>query len=217
MKTRFALSAAVSLATLAVCAQAQTTPQSAFLERSQVLASDKQIRVYRLPTTNANNKVSYWDATVELTIGSDGKPVSSELVRVVKSPKFVGSDFVAGTYLDSFGNSCTVTTGSLDGGRQEGTYSCPLPNGQSGFWASGPLVGHPIELDLRAAGFDEVNGFENYAWGKVGAIAFNRTEWSCFNVNEIISARQVGNQIVITNYGSDNLTDCGMTLTRQEP
>lgn len=192
--------------------------QTAYLERAQVLAAGSQIQTFRLPAKGTTGAIKYWDMTVEVSIGANGKPEAVSIKSLVASPKFLGSDFIAGKYLDANGAPCTVTTGLLDGGRQEGAFTCT--NGDSplaGSWTSGPVAGHPLEIDLRAAGIDLIAGQPNYAWGKVASVAFNRTVWNCFNTNEIISARQAGNQIVISNYGADNVADCGMTLTLQEP
>jgi hypothetical protein len=208
MTIRLALVAAAAAAS--VSAHAQTTPQSAFLERGQVLASGNQVKTFRLPTTDENNKLTYWDVTIDLAVGKTGKPADNALVTSVKSPKFSGSDFVAGTYNDTSANPCTFTTAILDGGRQEVVFNCGFISGSV---VNGPIEGHPFELDLTAAGIGDIPGYRNYSWGLVASST--STWWGCFYTNEVISARQIANQIVITNYGRSNTADCGMTLTRQ--
>ncbi len=209
MQTRLALVVAAAAAA-SVCAQAQTTPRSAFLERGQVLASGNQVKTFRLPTTDENNKVTYWDVTIDLTVGKSGKPADSAAVASVKSPKFSGSDFVAGIYNDTSAQACTFTTAILDGGRQEMAFNCGFITGSV---VSGPIEGHPFELDLTAAKIGDIPGYRNYSWGLVASS--NGTIWGCFNANEVVSARQISNQIVITNYGRSNTAVCGMTLSLQ--
>jgi hypothetical protein len=206
MKFRLAFLAAAACVPL--CAHAQTTPRSAFLERGQVLASGNQVKTFRLPTTDENNKVTYWDVTIDLTVGANGKPAADAVVTSLKSPKFSGSDFVAGTYADTNGYLCTFTTAILDGGRQEVAFNCGFLTGSV---VNGPIEGHPFELELTAAKIGDIPAYRNYSWGLVGS----GTGWNCFNTNDVISARQIANQIVITDYGRDNSVDCGMTLVRQ--
>jgi hypothetical protein len=206
----FRLAFLAAAACVPLCAHAQTTPRSAFLERGQVLASGNQVKTFRLPTTDENNKLTYWDVTIDLGVGKTGKPADNAVVTSVKSPKFSGSDFVAGTYNDTFNSPCTFTTAILDGGRQEVAFNCSFLTGSV---VNGPIEGHPFELDLTAAKIGDIPGYRNYSWGLVGFS--NGTNWTCFNTNEVISARQIANQIVITNYGKDNIVDCGMTLVRQ--
>jgi hypothetical protein len=207
----FRLALVTVAAAASFCAHAQTTPQSAFLERGQVLASGNQVKTFRLPTTDANNKVTYWDVTIDLTVDANGKPAADAVVTSVKSPKFSGSDFVAGTYKDTFGNLCRFTTAILDGGRQEVAFNCSFLTGSV---VNGPIEGHPFELDLTAAKIGDIPGYRNYSWGLVG-YSNSSFNWGCFGTNEVISARQIANQIVITNYGSNNIVDCSMTLVRQ--
>jgi len=205
---------AAGLASAAGFAAAQT----AYLERAQVLAAGTQIQTFRLPTKPATGAIKYWDMTIVVELDSKGKPAGVMLSSVVPSPKITASDFLAGEYLDPFGTPCTVTTGMLDGGRQEVAYSCKTSGNSvnSGSAVNGPLLGHPFEVNLLAAGMDKISGFENSAWGKVGYSSIS-TFWSCFRTNSLISARQVGSQLVLNNFGDDNLTDCGITLTLQNP
>jgi hypothetical protein len=196
-----------------LAAVAQSTPNPAYLERAQVLAADNEIKIYRLPAKDANGKIKYWDVTIPLVINNAGRPEATASVSSVASPTFLGTKFIPGTYKDAFDYACTVSVGLLNSGRQEGAMSCVYYD-ITAAWASGPVAGHPFELDLVAAGIDKIPGHENYAWGRVGYSGYVGA-WGCFSTNDIISARQVGNQIAITNYGADNISDCGMTLTLQ--
>jgi len=127
----------------------------------------------------------------------------------------LGNNFVAGAYKDPEGHPCTVSTSYLPDGRQEGAVSCNRSNAYfiTASWSSGDIAGHPFELDLRAAGIDLIPGYRDYSWGRIGSSDI--TWWNCFATNGVISARQVGNQLTLTNYINDNIANCGVTLTLQ--
>ena len=186
---------------------------TAFLERSETIATGKQIQVFRVPTRDATGKIKYYDLTIPLTVGTDGKIGGTASVKSVLSPTVLSNEFVAGSYTDNSDITCTVSTSILQGGRQEVVLTCKDTYRGSNFyasWATGPLSGHPFELDLRADGIDKIPGYQNYAWGKVG----NAFEWwDCFYTNRIVSARQVGATIALSCYDG-NTVDCGVNLTK---
>lgn len=196
-------------------ALAAEAPQTMFLERAETQASGAQIRSYGVPTTDSTGLVKYWDVTVDLTVGTGGKPVGNATVTAVAQPKVRTNRLVPGTYTDTWGSGCTLQTTILGDGRQEAAGTCTSNNGyQWNFTVdNGDIPGHPYELQLLAAGIDKIPGYRDYNWGIDGTIVGGTYYGSCFYTNAVIAARQVGTQIVITRYGNDNISDCAGTLT----
>ena len=198
---------------LAAGALAAETPLSVFLERGQTQAGGAQIRSYGVPTTDALGTVFYWDVTVDLAVSDTGKPLGNATVTAVKQPKVRTNRLIPGTYTDTWGGTCTVNTTILADGRQEAAVTCKFNTSVWNFTVdNGDIAGHPFELQLLAAKINEIPGYRDYNWGIDGAT--NNNYGGCFYTNYIISARQVGPQIVITRYGGDNISDCGGTLTQ---
>jgi hypothetical protein len=208
---RFALAPLGAL--LLAPAGAAEPPQTLFLERAQTQASGGQVRAYGVPTTDAQGTVLYWDLSIDLTVGANGKPAGNATVTSVKQPKVRTNRIVPGKYADAWGNPCTMNTATLADGRQEASGSCSAANGV--VWnfsaVSGDLAGHPFELQLRAAGIDQIAGYRDYHWGVDGATSTGY--YGCFWTNHIVAVRQVGAQVVVTNFGNDNISDCGGTLS----
>lgn len=206
------LACLLGLSTLALTALAET-PQTAFLERGQSQASGTQLRSYGVPATDVNGKVFYWDIAVDLSIGSNGKPLAKADVIAVKQPNVRSNRLLPGNYTDNLGSTCTVHTTTLPSGRQEASGSCA--NGVY-YWNftvnNGDIAGHPFELQLNNAKIGDIPGYRDYNWGVNGSTTNNYA--SCFYTNYIISARQVGPQMVFTRYAYDNIGDCGITLTQ---
>lgn len=201
---------------LSAGALAVAAPQSMFLERGESQASAKQIRSYAVPTTDEFGNVFYWDITVDLAVGATGKPLGNAVVSAVKQPKVRTNRLIPGSYTDTWGGTCTVHTTTLADGRQEAAVTCNTNTGyQWNFTVdNGDIAGHPFELQLLAAGIDQIPGYRDYNWGVDGAIVGGTYYGGCFYANAVIAARQVGPQIVVTRYGNDNIGDCGGTLTQ---
>jgi len=198
---------------LAASALAAEAPQSMFLERGESQAAGKQIRSYGVPTTDDAGNVFYWDVTVELAVGATGKPLGTAAVTAVKQPKVRTNRLIPGTYTDTWGGTCAVHTTTLPDGRQEASVTCTSGNYVWNFTVdNGDIAGHPFELQLLAAGIDQIPGYRDYNWGIDGATSNNYG--SCFYTNYVVAARQVGPQIVVTRYAYDNTADCGATLTQ---
>ncbi|MFZ5548883.1 MAG: hypothetical protein ACOZJX_09330 [Pseudomonadota bacterium] len=210
MNHRHALTAAAALlASIAV--QAQTAP-AAYLERSQVLPTGQVIHAYRVPTTNASGGIRYWDVEMTLSVNDQGRIAGNAAVVAVPSPKVLGNNFVAGTYKSTDGVTCTVSVSILASGRQQGAISCGT--GFPASWVTGLIPGHPFELDLLAAGVDKINGYDDYAWGKVGDTR-GYVWWGCMNTGDVLSAVQVGDKLTLNGYDRGNVQVCGTTLTLQ--
>jgi hypothetical protein len=198
---------------------------TAYLERSQIIGTGKQINVYRVPTMDSTGKVEYYDLTIKFVVTSEGKFKTPTLGSSL-SPDVFSDEFVPGTYFsessDGYGSAtCTVTVGVLKGGRMEVALACKssqYSHSFSGSAVSGPIAGHPYQLDLLAAGIDKISGNGNSSWGKVG-YNFNGASlpwWGCLNTGDVISARQAGNTIVLSGYDNGNIQKCGVSLVIQK-
>ncbi len=215
---RFALGLALAAA-LAPAARAQTGP-AAYLERSQVVPTGKTIHAYRVPTTDLSGKRQYFDLAIDLAIDDKGKVAGTATVLAVKSPPVQGTQFVNGTYKTIDGSvECTLGVSMMLQGRQQASLMClESPHGYnlSASWATGEITGHPFELDLRAAGIDQIDGYLNYGWGKLGIASGGFSWWGCMNTGEVISAVQAGSQLTINGYDLGNVQKCGVTFTLQQ-
>ncbi len=149
----------------------------------------------------------------EIVGGELGQEPGQEYVGA--SPQLgAANQFITGLYTaDQGGRKCTVTTGKLLGGRVEVAMSCEGDGAMSASWATGPIKGHPFELDLRGAEIDKIPGHENYSWGKV-ASSPHYAWWSCFFTGKVMSARQVGSSIALSCY-EKNIQKGGVTLVKQ--
>lgn len=215
MSTRFhPLTRLATLIALAAPALAWSAPpQTGYLEQAQTQAAGTQIRSYGMPATDELGKISYWDVTIDLTIGTNGKPAGSANVTSAKQVPLKSNRLVPGTYTDNWGGNCTVITTNLPSGRQEASVACATATVQWNFSViSGDIPGHPFELQLTNANIQGIPGYRDYNWGVDGAT--NNNYGGCFYTNYIVSARQVGSQIVVTRYGADNIGDCGANLAK---
>lgn len=192
-----------------------------YLERSQIIGAGKRISVYRLPTTNSSGELGYWDMTLDFTLDpKTGKPKKVKLASV-PPPIVYDNDFIAGTYFSEYScvnggsGTCTVTTGVLSGGRMQVAFACKSEKGSyniSGSAVSGLIKGHPFAPDLQAAKIEEIEGYDQFSWGKAG-VANGYNWWGCMKTGHVISAQQVGSSIVLSGYENGNVQKCGVTLT----
>ncbi|MBS0448354.1 MAG: hypothetical protein JSR59_20705 [Proteobacteria bacterium] len=214
MKTLITL---LALPLAAVPALAPAATPTMYIERAQTQASGNQVRSFSVPVTNTNGLVRYWDVTIDLNALDNGAIGPNAAVTATASPKKVVTNlFTPGNYVDPLGNTCTVMVGTMPSGRQETSLSCKAGTGTSVWnatWDNGDIAGNPYELQLRNAGIDQIPGYNNYAWGIDGLTTYPFA--GCFATNYIVGARQVGSQIIVTNYGAGNVSLCGNTLTLQ--
>ncbi len=200
---------------------AATTPQ-AYVERSEIVGAGKQVFLYRIPTTDSNGAVKYYDATVTLKLLNTGK-ISGATVISSLSPNVMSHHFMPGTYTDAAGGvTCTVNATTLNGGREQAAMFCVDKDRDTltANWITGLIAGHPFELDLTAAKIGDIPGYDNFAWGKFGTVSGNYTSgtsgvwWHCMNNADIISATQVGDMIQLSGYDRGNTQVCGTTLLK---
>jgi len=194
-----------------------------YLERSQIIGTGKRISVYCLPTTNSSGELDYWDMTLDFTLDpKSGKPKKVKIVSV-PSPIVYDNEFIPGTYFSEYScassygpATCTVTTGVLKGGRMQVAFACMSEKGSyniSGSAVSGLVKGHPFAPDLQGAKIEEIEGYDQFSWGKVGMAHGLNNWWGCMKTGHVISAQQVGSSIVLSGYENGNVQKCGVTLT----
>ncbi|BBL74602.1 hypothetical protein [Methylomagnum ishizawai] len=191
---------------------------AASLENAQVFATGQKIQAFRVPTIDATGKVKYYNLTIDLNVLDDGTVDTTSATITSSSPLPVLSNkFIAGTYTDGQGATCTVVTTVLQGGRTQAAFSCKTSNGYTlqATWVTGLIPGHPFELDLKAAGIDKLGSYSNFSWGKVSNTTNNGDWWGCMSPNDIISASQVGNTLSIGGYQNGNTQKCGVNLTKK--
>lgn len=189
---------------------------AAYLESAQVFATGKKIQAFRVPTVDVDGKIKYYNLTINLNVLNDGTiDTVAANIDTVLSLNFSANKFIAGTYIDGLGSTCTLVTTVLQGGRTEAAFSCKHTNGHSlqANWVTGLVPGHPFELSLKAAGINLIPAYSNYSWGKVANSS--TTWWGCMNANEIISARQIGNTLALGGYDLSNKQNCGVNLTKK--
>jgi hypothetical protein len=192
---------------------AQTAP-TAFAERSLVIAENQDVQLFGLSTKDENGKVRCFDVAINLPINANGRPADSAPVTFKACPKVKNAEFVVGTYdVDDSTTICELDPSAF-GSRTQWDLRCNS-GGMTIRWYSGPIAGNPYEAELVAAGLDQVPGSKEYSWGK---ITFSSgTYWDCFNAPELVAARQAGDILTLTNYGSNNIVDCERGMVRVTP
>jgi hypothetical protein len=206
------------VALLVACAPLLANAQSneAFVEKAKIVGGGNVIRLYGLPAKDANGKLKYWDTTITLEIGSTGKPAGNSATVSVPQAKANSTEFVPGAYADAGnGYSCNLLNSAFNG-RTQFDLHCTSSSGYTytATWFTGPIAGHPWEVDLVAAKLDTLPGHDEYAWGRT-MYDSGVTFFGCFNDPELLSARQVGNTLSLVNYGSNEVIDCQFTLFKQ--
>lgn len=210
---KLALPLAIIATALPLAASAQSN--EAFVEKSKIVGGGNVIRLYGLPAWDpTTSKYKYWDTTITLEIGPNGKPTGNSTTVSVPQAKPKSTEFVPGTYADANNNySCTLQNSAFNG-RTQFDLLCTHLNGSffSTTWYTGLIAGHPWEVDLVNAGLNTLPGNEEYSWGRH---MHNSGAFSCLNVANLLSARQVGSTLSIVNYATDTAINCQFTLFKQ--
>lgn len=189
---------------------------TAYAERAKIIAEGKQVRIFGLPTKSNAGTFKYFDVTVDLGIGGAGKPnakaaVTAAPTDVQPSPLM----FATGTYANTE-FSCEVTVADAAGGRHVVTLNCDELTGDDGVGLvvyTGAIAGHPFENTLVANGIDQLPGQGNAAWGRMESERGNGVD--CFvGEGELLSALQIGDTLVLSNYRNGNALSCGAVLVR---
>ncbi len=196
---------------------AAAASDTAFAERSQVIAAGRNVMLYGLPTTDSTGAFKYYDVTLTMQVNDKGVPTSSAAVVSVKSPTPRTSLFVEGSYVGSNGETCNLVTSSF-AGRIEVDLRCTAGSYSSSFtWYTGPIIGNPLQTRLVAAGLDQLIDNDQYAWGDMASRNNGAIWFGCFVPPNLISARQVGGNLSLTNYVSGNTAICQTELTKTNP
>jgi hypothetical protein len=187
--------------------------QTAFAERSEVLATGQDVHLYSLTTKDDQGGSHCYDVLVNLPIGSDGLPAASAPVTVARCPKVKPGDFVVGNYAEvEHGWACTLQA-SPHAGRTELDLTCDAGGYHWMYtWYTGPIKGSPIEDLLVNAGLDKLPDHDDYSWGRV--VAQNWNYDGCTYVNSLFGAREVGGRITLSIYKDDALLDCTHGYTK---
>ncbi|AGY56598.1 hypothetical protein [Gloeobacter kilaueensis] len=212
MRTLIAcLTATLFLPTVAF---AQTTA-TAYAERSEVVATGKTIQLFGVPTISADGETQYFDVTVTLPLTSGGTFGNKATVKSVRSPIVDTTEFIPGTYTWSNASYTCSVLASPFGGRTEFDMTCTESSGLVQLiatWYTGPIAGNPYEAELTQAGLNTLSGNDQYSWGRVNQ--YNTTILGCFNSPDLFGARQIGNTLTLTNFGSNTIVDCQANLNK---
>jgi hypothetical protein len=186
---------------------------TAHLENAQVYAIGKTIQAFRVPTVDSNGVVKYYNLTLNLNVLNNGTIDTTAITASTQVANSPSNKFIPGIYVDGIGNTCTVVTALLLGGRTEVAISCSYSTYKlQANWVTGLIPGHPFEQELKTAGINTLPYYSNYSWGK---IAYNYgLWWGCMTQNEIISARQLGNTLSIGGFDTANIQKCGVNLVK---
>lgn len=204
---------ALMLALLPLSALAQN---AAHVEKSKIVGGGNVIQLYGLPAWDpTTSKYKYWDTTITLEIGPNGKPTGNSATVSVPQAKPKSTEFVPGTYADANNNyTCTLQNSAFNGRTQFDLLCTYIANGSlfTSTWYTGLIAGHPWEVDLVAAGLNTLPGHEEHSWGRH---MFGNAAFSCLYVGHLFSARQVGNTLSIVDYYNDTNINCQLTLFKQ--
>jgi len=213
-----AASVAVAALLSAPLAHAQTS--EVFTQNAQPVLLGDKVYLFGLPTRMPDGKVTYWDLVIDVDAKDDnGKPNQVSVASATKAERIKRSEFKVGTYrYVNSSNVCELIASPFDG-RTEFRMNCYGSGAQESTiyatfaWYTGDLAGHPWEAEYVAAGINELPGAGEFAWGKE-TFELTANGWSCFAPGQLMSARQVGDQISLVNYGDDSQINCEQTFTK---
>ncbi len=197
----------------------QTATPSIMLEKSQSYALDNYVRAFRVPTTNSNGTIQYYDVTITLGVGTDGKPNPVANVSASLSPVVTTGVIVPGTYKATDGATCKVTNMTLTNGRIQSFFTCTQKNAVAFELsvATGPVTaGHPYLTQLVTAGIDKRPDVGTYTWGLTTNGTFSVGTCGNFGIRWPVGAKTNGSQLILSIfYGNNGSLSCGGTFTKQ--
>lgn len=202
----------VCVALAILCAVSAEAQPRAFFQWGTPSGLDNKLNVSRVPVADAAGNIRYYDVALAFTVDGAGKlTLNSTASKVTASPSLTVGSFRPGIYL---GGSFTCehvvgTPGVAGGGRITGSIAesnCSVTFNAS--WVSGPIVGHPNEAALRAAGIT----FQGYAWGVLGEVGDNWLEQG-WEPGDLVGVVQSGQQLIVHNFGNDNKEDTSAVFT----
>jgi hypothetical protein len=200
---------------------AEAATPTALLQNSSLFAVKRNIFAFRVPTTDINGKVQYFDIKVKTFVNPDG--TFDPIADVIASPSLVVKTGVIqpGTYQSLNGmTTCTVTNVTLTSGRIQSFLNCDFNSGN--FFtlsvATGLVSdGHPFQTELVAAGIDQKPDMDTYTWGLATDSDSTKFVGNCnFPLGYIVGAKTNGNQLVLSRFAPNTgVFSCSGTLLRQ--
>ncbi len=201
-------------------AAAQTNPRI-MLEKSASYSLDNKVRAFKVPVTDSNGVIKYYDITVTLGVSTTGIVNSTAAVTATASPSVTTGVIVPGTYKASDGTTCTVNNITLQNGRIESFFSC-LDNGngaahQLAVVTGSVSTGHPFLDALVAAGIDVRPGVTAYTWGLTTNGTFSVGTCGNFGQDWPVGAQTDGSHLTLSifNYYKPGAFRCSATFTKQ--
>lgn len=211
---------AVSLVTALVVPCSALAASELFAERAKVIASGSRIQIFGLPSIDSQGTVKYFDTTIDLKHGDNGRPKKQASVSVVSTPNVDPMGFVPGEYADENVN-CRLEKSPF-GGQTEVILNCV--NEGRGSTAevvlyTGPIASNPSAAVLQSRQADQIPGTEQYAWGLTTANSDSGYFGGCLTDVFITTARQVGDVLVLIRWSSNTpvTQSCTLNLTRVTP
>jgi hypothetical protein len=197
---------AIALTSGAVSAQSMTA------EGGTTAAAGNTVSMTRIPVRTSTGTVLFKDIQIQFTVDNLGNTtLSAGFPKITTSPPPIPSAFKAGTYKDILGRKYLVSGPAIiPGGRVMWRIQETAPVGFvfEASWATGAVAGHPFQAQLNRNKITSTL----YTWGVVGAI--NNFSVFFLDVNDIIGAQQIGNQLVFHLYNNlDAIETSTATLT----
>lgn len=208
---------AVSLVAALAVPTSALAASELFAERAKVIASGDRIQIFGLPSIDANGTVKYFDTTIELKHGDNGRPKKQAAVTVVASPRVDPMGFVPGLYED--GNVLCELRKAPFGGQTEVAVDCAHKTGSSTAEVvvyTGPIATNPSAALLTSRGADKVPGTEQYAWGLTTDSSVSGFG-GCLSQGSSTTARQIGDLLVLIRWSNMSDQVCSLNLTRVAP
>lgn len=182
----------VALVSGAVCAQSMTA------EGGTTATAGNAVSMTRIPVRTSTGAVLFKDIQIQFTVDNLGNTtLTAGFPKITASPPPIPSAFKAGTYKDFLGRKYLVSGPAvIPGGRAMWRIQQTAPAGLvfEASWATGAVAGHPFISQLTRNKITSTL----YAWGVVGAN--NNFNPFLLNVNEVVGAQQIGNQLVFHLY-----------------
>jgi len=205
---------------LPVVAMSQTNPRI-MLEKSSSYAVDNELRAFRVPVTDSEGAVKFYDITVTLGVDLTGIVDPNATVLATPSPAVRTGVIRPGSYTATDGTTCQVTNMVLSNGRIQSFFSC-LDNGVSTHphqlsVATGPISqGHPFEARLVGVEINTHPDVDTYTWGLTTNGRFYVGTCGNYSTNWPVGAKTDGNQLILSifNFYAPGGFRCSATFTR---
>jgi hypothetical protein len=172
--------------------------QSMTAEGGTTATAGNTVSMTRIPVRTSTGTVLFKDIQIQFTVDNLGNTTMSPgFPKITASPPPIPSAFKAGTYKDIRGRKYLVSGPAIiPGGRvmwriQE---TAPVNLIFEASWATGAVTGHPFQAQLNRNKITSML----YTWGVVGAI--NEFNTFFLNLNDVLGAQQIGNQLVFHLY-----------------